>query len=107
MRIIFPRAVSGALGVSMSATSWGKLDSTPMLTTPHRPGLEFRERHSQTVKEPDHVGLFGNSDMQNPRPTPQEKSETTSGRIRDLSPRLLLSVASTPPAQGPHFQKPA
>src|SRR5713101_8104543 len=40
MKIISPRAASGALGVSMSATSWeeywGKLDSTPMPTTPQR-----------------------------------------------------------------------
>ena len=57
-------------------------------------------------KKPDMVGLFGLKDTQNPRPKPQDKSATrTSKEIRNLSPRLTRSVASTPPAQGPYFSK--
>jgi hypothetical protein len=56
-----------------------------------------------SAKKPGLVGLFGNTTTQDPGPTPQEKP----GKIRDLSTRLLLSVASTPPAQGPHVLKPA
>ena len=51
--------------------------------------------------------LFPSKPTQNPRPKPQEKSGTTSRRIRDPSPRLLPRVASTPPAQGPYFPRPA
>jgi hypothetical protein len=46
---------------------------------------------------------FCNNRTQNPRPKPQEESKTQPRKIRDLSPRLLRSVASTPPAQGPYF----
>jgi len=41
--------------------------------------------NSVNAKKPDHIGLFGNNDTQNPRPTPQEKSGTTSRKIRDLT----------------------
>jgi hypothetical protein len=47
------------------------------------------------AKNPDHIGLFGRNCTQNPEPTPHDTSETQSRRIRDLSPRLLRSVAST------------
>jgi hypothetical protein len=46
--------------------------------------------------------------MQNPRPATTQKHQLVNFKEnRDLSPRLLLSVASTPLAQGPYFQKPA
>ena len=57
-------------------------------------------------KKPDHIGLFGNTTTQNPRPRPHEKLATQSHKIRYPSPRLLPRVASTPPAQGPYFPKP-
>src|SRR5882762_1631140 len=43
MRVISPPVISIALGVSMSSTSWeiyrGRLDSTPMPTSPQRPDV--------------------------------------------------------------------
>jgi len=61
---------------------------------------------TRKAKKPDHIGLFDNILTQNPRPKSQEQSESKSRKLRDLSPRLLPRVASTPPAQGPYSPKP-
>jgi hypothetical protein len=37
-------------------------------------GIRDKSPTPQKPKKPDSIGLFGNNDMQNPRPTPQERS---------------------------------
>jgi hypothetical protein len=52
-----------------------------------RPGVNRQGHHREIprhlldamdpgAKKPDPIGLFGNNNTQNPRPKPQEKSET-------------------------------
>src|SRR6266851_6434921 len=127
MTIISPRAVSGALGVSMSATSLGKNTGGNWILLQclrlHRGQSQSSGNGEPLISKCSaaprtvplvavQVGwrspltrLFLSNATQNPRPTSPEKPPTQSRRIRD-PPRPLTAVFSFVPVRlGPLFDK--